>query len=204
VTALKYTLLAVAVVAFFWLFVFGPLYGNLAAQAGLLAGMLVLSTIRFSGRETLTLLKFCLPFVLTLLLFGFIFQWLALLGRRDWIIDTLIKCLIFPSSLVFLKIVLSFITYLDLLRLPLSMARRLDLITLKSAFQKGGATLKRMLWLLDTYPMLEGGSRLKTRRDKYVCLIVALYLYLYQEIETSQRVLLNRYHHLREENREKP
>lgn len=199
-TALKYTLLAAAIVVFFGLFVFGPLYGSMAVQAGVLAGVLIFSAIRFSRRETLLLLKFCLPFVLTLLLFGLIFQWLELLGRRDWIEDSLIKCLIFPSSLIFLKIVLSYITYLDLLRMPLSMPRRLDLITVKSAFQKGGATLKRLLWLLDTYPALKTGERFKSRRDKYICLIVALYLYLYQEIETSQRVLVNRYHHLKREN----
>ena len=198
-SALKYTLLAATIVAFFGLFVFGPLYDNLAVQTGLLAGLLLFSTLRFSARDTLSLLKFCLPFVLTLLLFGLIFQWLALLGRRDWIEDSLIKCLIFPSSLIFLKIVLSYITYLDLLRMPLSMPRRLDLITVKSAFQKGGGTLKRMLWLLDTYSALKTGGRFKSRRDKYICLIVALYLYLYQEIETSQRILTNRYHHLKKE-----
>jgi hypothetical protein len=31
---------------------------------------------------------------------------------------------------------------------------------------------------------------------KYACLIIALYLYLYQEIENSNRLLKNRYRHL--------
>ena len=41
---------------------------------------------------------------------------------------SLVKALVFPSSLIFLKLLLTFVTYLDILRLPLTMERRVDLI----------------------------------------------------------------------------
>jgi hypothetical protein len=181
---------------FFWLFVFGPFYTHLPAQAAALAGVLLWSYMRFGRRETISLLKFCLPFVAFLLVFGLIFHFTRLLGRQDWLEDTIVKCLVFPSSLTFLKIMLSYVTYLDILRLPLSMNRRIDMITVKSAFQKGSMALKRFSWYLNTYSGLKSRHRLRYAMTRYACLIIALYLYLYQEIENSNRLLKNRYRHL--------
>ena len=195
-TTLKLGALALMTGCFFWLFVFGPLYAHLPAQASALAAVLLWSHLRFGRRETLALLKFCLPFVAFLLAFGLIFHFTRLLGREDWLADTLVKCLIFPSSLTFLKIMLSYVTYLDILRLPLSMNRRIDMITVKSAFQKGSRALKRFSWYLNTYSGLRSQHRIRYAMTRYACLIIALYLYLYQEIENSNRLLKNRYRHL--------
>jgi hypothetical protein len=195
-TTLKLGTLALATGWFFWLFVFGPLYSHLVAQSLALTGVLLWSHLRFGLRETLSLLKFCLPFVAFLLVFGLIFHFTRLFGREDWLADTFVKCLVFPSSLTFLKIMLSYVTYLDILRLPLSMNRRIDMITVKSAFQKGSRALKRFSWYLNTYSGLRGRHRIRYAMTKYACLIIALYLYLYQEIENSNRLLKNRYRHL--------
>ncbi len=193
---LKLGALAFATGWFFWLFVFGPLYTNLYAQLAALAAVLLWSALRFGRRETISLLKFCLPFVASLLTFGLIFHFTRLLGRQDWLADTVVKCLVFPSSLTFLKIMLSYVTYLDILRLPLSMDRRIDMITVKSAFQKGSRALKRFSWYVNTYSGLRSRHRVRYAMTKYACLIIALYLYLYQEIENSNRLLKNRYRHL--------
>ena len=186
--------------SFFWLFVFGPFYGNIAIQIVVFFSVMGWNTLRFSLRETLALLKFCFPFVMTLFVFGIIFHFTRLLGRQDWLQDTVIKCLIFPSSLIFLKVILTYITYLDILNLPISMKKRIDLITMKSAFQKGEKILRRFSWYLNTYTGLKSGSKIKYTLKKYACLIIALYLYLYEEIENSNRLLKNRYRHFFEAN----
>jgi hypothetical protein len=197
---LKLSTILVIIMAFFWLFVFGPFYDNIATQLGVCVVVMGWNVLRFSLRDTISLLKFCLPFVLSLLVFGLIFHWMALFGRTDWLQDTFIKCLVFPSSLIFLKILLTYITYLDILNLPISMKKRIGLITMKSAFQKGEKILRRFSWYLNSYSDLQTGNRMKSELKKYACLIISLYLYLYEEIENSNRLLKNRYRHLYEVN----
>lgn len=186
------------VLIFFGLLVFGPFYGSLTAQVVALLVTLIWHTWRFSLPATWGLIKSTLPFVATLLIFGAIFQMTKLEGRTDWMSDTAIKCLIFPSSLAFLRTLLSYVTYLDLLSLPISMKGRFDLVTIKSAFQKGGQALSRFSWYLDSYPYLRGDGLLKHLGAKYASLIVSLYLYLYQETENAYLLLDNRYRHLQE------
>jgi hypothetical protein len=195
---LKLGILFIIIISFFWLFVFGPFYDSIAIQLAVFAIVMGWNVLRFSLRDTISLLKFCLPFVLSLLVFGLIFHFMQLFGRTDWLEDTLIKCFIFPSSLVFLKILLTYITYLDILNLPISMEKRIGLITMKSAFQKGEKILRRFSWYLNTYSDLRSGGRIKSALQKYACLIIALYLYLYEEIENSNRLLKNKYLHLYE------
>ena len=194
----KIGLIFITIIAFFWLFVFGPFYDSIVIQLVVFLVVMGWNVLRFSLRETISLLKFCFPFVLSLFVFGLIFHFMQLLGRTDWLEDTLIKCLIFPSSLVFLKILLTHITYLDILNLPISMKNRIGLITMKSSFQKGEKILRRFSWYLNTYSALHSGNRIKSELQKYACLIIALYLYLYEEIENSNRLLKNKYRHLYE------
>ena len=194
----KLGILFISIISFFWLFVFGPLYDHLAVQLVIFAGVITWNSLRFSLQETISLLKFCLPFVLSLFVFGVVFHLARLFGRQDWLHDSVIKCFIFPSSLIFLKILLTYITYLDILNLPISMRKRVALITTKSAFQKGEKILRRFSWYLDTYLILKSDGRIKSELKKYACLIIALYLYLYEEIENSNRLLKNRYQHLYE------
>jgi hypothetical protein len=188
----------ITILSFFWLFVFGPFYDDIVIQLAVFIVVMGWNVLRFSLQETISLLKFCFPFVLSLFVFGLIFHFMQLLGRTDWLQDTLIKCLVFPSSLIFLKILLTYITYLDILNLPISMKKRIGLITMKSAFQKGEKIMRRFSWYLNTYSDLRSDSRIKSELKKYACLIIALYLYLYEEIENSNRLLKNRYQHLYE------
>jgi hypothetical protein len=196
----KISLIFMAIISFFWLFVFGPFYDSIVIQLVVFIVVVGWNVLRFSFKEAISLLKFCFPFVLSLFVFGVIFHLMQLLGRTDWLEDTLVKCLIFPSSLVFLKILLTYITYLDILNLPISMKKRIGLITMKSAFQKGEKVLRRFSWYLNTYSDLQSGNRIKSGLQKYACLIIALYLYLYEEIENSNRLLKNKYLHLYEAN----
>jgi uncharacterized membrane protein len=191
----------IIIFSFFGLFVFGPFYDNIVIQLAVFIVVMGWNVLRFSLQETISLLKFCLPFVLSLFVFGLVFHFVQLLGRTDWLQDTLIKCLVFPSSLIFLKILLTYITYLDILNLPISMKKRIGLITMKSAFQKGEKIMRRFSWYLNTYSDLRSDSRIKFELKKYACLIIALYLYLYEEIENSNRLLKNRYQHLYEVNK---
>lgn len=192
----KFTGILLCILLFFGLFAFGPFYDRLDLQFALLLIVMIWSVWRFSWREAWTLLKFSLPFVGTLFFIGLLFHLTRFQGREDWLYDTLIKCFLFPSSVVFLKTILSYITYLDILKLPLSMSLRIDLMTMKSAFQKGGRALERFSWYLDTYPYLCARSPLRYRVQKYASLIIALYLYLYKETEHAHLLLQNRYHHL--------
>ena len=193
---IKIGIIFMVIIAFFWLFVFGPYYDSILVQLIVFLAVMGWNLLRFSIQETISLLKFCFPFVLSLMFFGLIFHFMQLLGRTDWLADTLIKCLIFPSSLIFLKIMLTYITYLDILNLPISMKKRIGLITMKSAFQKGEKILRRFSWYLNTYSELQSGNKIKSQLQKYACLIIALYLYLYEEIENSNRLLKNKYLHL--------
>ena len=190
----------IIILSFFWLFVFGPFYDDIVIQLAVFFVVMGWNVLRFSFQETISLLKFCFPFVLSLFVFGIIFHFMQLLGRTDWLQDTLIKCLVFPSSLIFLKILLTYISYLGILNLPISMKKRIGLITIKSAFQKGEKIMRRFSWYLNTYSDLRSDSRIKSELKKYACLIIALYLYLYEEIENSNRLLKNRYQHLYEVN----
>lgn len=196
----KLGVIFIIILSFFWLFVFGPFYDNIAIQLAVFIVVIGWNALRFSLQETISLLKFCFPFVLSLFVFGLIFHYIQLLGRTDWLQDTLIKCAVFPSSLIFLKILLTYITYLDILNLPISMKKRIGLITMKSAFQKGEKIMRRFSWYLNTYSDLQSDNRIKSELKKYACLIIALYLYLYEEIENSNRLLKNRYHHFYEVN----
>ena len=104
---LKLGTIFIIILSFFWLFVFGPFYDSIVIQVAVFMLVMGWNAVRFSFQETLSLLKFCFPFVLSLFVFGLIFHFIQLFGRTDWLQDTLIKCLVFPSSLVFLKILLT-------------------------------------------------------------------------------------------------
>jgi hypothetical protein len=191
---LGFILLLIA--AFFALFIFGPYYDNLEMQLALLALIIFWNSWRTSVKRTLDVLESTLPFLASLLAFGVLFQLFQLQGRTDWLYDTLIKGVIFPSSLLFLRVTLDYITYLDLLSLPIPMRRRFDLIAYKAAFQKGSHSLSRFNRYLDSYPYLQEKNRLRRWFLKYASLIVALYLYLYEETVNANLLLQNRYKHL--------
>ena len=116
--------------AYFRFFVFGAGYEQVDLQAGLLLAFLAVSVWRNGPRGTVQAMWFILPFVLSLILFGAIFQWVGLMGRTDWIHDSLMKALVFPNSFLAVKLGLEAITFRDIVHLPLGGGGRRNAIVL--------------------------------------------------------------------------
>ena len=110
--------------AYFLFFVFGEGYARFDLQGALLLAFLAVSVWRNGLRGTAQAMWFILPFVLSLVLFGAIFQWIGLMGRTDWIHDSLIKALVFPNSFLAVKLGLEAITFRDIVHLPLGAGGR--------------------------------------------------------------------------------
>jgi hypothetical protein len=193
----KITVLFSSIILFFWLFVFGPWYEAATLQAGLLCMLLIWNTRRFSRTDTLSAARFLGPFVFMLFLFGAIFQFFELMGRTDWIRDSLIKGLVFPNSFLFLKIILSYITYRDLILFPMPAALRTNMIIIKAAMAKGGYALRRFKQDIEDSPHFHEKKTIRNRLQMYGSLIIAAYMFLYYEIETNTLVLENKQRHLR-------
>jgi hypothetical protein len=193
----KITALFSSIILFFWLFVFGPWYEAATLQAVLLCVLLIWNTRKFSRTDTIAAIKFLGPFVSMLFLFGVIFQFFELMGRTDWIRDSLIKGLVFPNSFLFLKIILSYITYRDLILFPMPAALRTNMIIIKAAMAKGGYALRRFKQDIEDSPHFHGKKTIRIRLQMYGSLIIAAYMFLYYEIETITLVLENKQRHLR-------
>lgn len=194
---IKITGLLGSIILFFWLFVFGPWYEAAPLQGALLFVLLIWNTRKFSRSDTIAAAKFLGPFVFMLFMFGAIFQFFELMGRTDWIQDSLIKGLVFPNSFLFLKIVLSYITYRDLILFPMPPDLRTTLIIIKAAMAKGGHALRRFKQDIEDSPHFHGKKTIRVRLKMYASLIIAAYMFLYYEIETITLVLANKQRHLR-------
>lgn len=194
---IKLVAIAAAIVAFYAIFVFGDLFSNWLCQGLILLGFLIWNTVRFSPRNTLSSLAFVLPFCIFLVGFGLIFDLFALYGRSDWLRDSLHKSLVFPNTFYIIKILISYIDYADITRLPVRMKTRLLLVALKSSCEKGGEKLSRFKWYAEIDPLMQ------TRRsrwiplavERYSVLMLSLYLFLYQEIQLLTEVVQNRFDH---------
>jgi hypothetical protein len=182
---------------YFWLFVFGAGYARMDLQAALLILFLAGNTWRSGFRSSVQSLWFILPFVLSLLLFGAVFQWLGLMGRTDWIHDSLIKALVFPNSFLAVKLGLESITFRDIVRLPLSERGRRSAIVLKAVMEKCTPLLHRYRFFMDLTPHFHG--RRFSRFQRLCGVIVAAYISIYGQAENTQRLLEHRIHYLRKE-----
>jgi hypothetical protein len=183
--------------AFFGLFVFGPWYGRMDLQAAVLAVLLAAAAWRGGLRSAGRSLLFVLPFVLSLLAFGAAFQWAGLMGRTDWLHDSLLKALVFPSSFLIVKLGLESITFRDILRLPLRPAARRNAIVLKAVMEKCTPLLHRYRFFMELSPHFAG--RRSGRFLRLCGVIVAAYISIYQQTEKTQELLDHRTRHLRKE-----
>lgn len=175
---------------YFGLFVLGPWYADIRVQAALAGLLLGLHVLRHGLRATWTAMAFVLPFVLSLLAFGVLFQWLELLGRTDWIADSLIKSLVFPNSFLAVKLALNAITFRDIVTLPLPEGLGHSSIVLKAVLEKGTPLLHRHRFFMDLSPHFDG--RRWARVYRLAGLIVATYIGLYRETEKTQALLSHR------------
>ena len=103
---------------------------------------------------------------------------------------------LFVLAGIFSPALVRWLYFISLDRIGPSMSS--SIISIGPAFQKGEKIMRRFSWYLNTYSDLRSDSRIKSELKKYACLIIALYLYLYEEIENSNRLLKNRYQHLYE------
>jgi hypothetical protein len=183
--------------AYFVYFVFGAGYARFDLQVGLLLAFLAVSVWRNGLRGTVQAMWFILPFVLSLILFGAIFQWAELLGRTDWIHDSLIKALVFPNSFLAVKLGLEAITFRDIVRLPLGQGGRRNAIVLKAVMEKCTPLLHRYRFFMDLSPHFDG---LRWSRFKRLCaVIVAAYISIYDQAEKTQALFDHRTSFLRKE-----
>lgn len=188
--------------AFFGLFVFGPWYGRMELQAALLAALLAASASRGGLRAAWRALLFVLPFVLSLLAFGLAFQWAGLMGRTDWLHDSLLKALVFPNSFLAVKLGLESITFRDIVRLPLKQGLRRSAIVLKAVMEKCTPLLHRYRFFMDLTPHFgtAGGDRSLRRSFLRLCgAIVATYISIYQQTEKTQELFDHRTRYMRKE-----
>jgi len=74
--------LFIIIIAFFWLFVFGPFYDNIVIQLVVFIVVMGWNVLRFSLQDAISLLKFCFPFVLSFFVFGLIFHFMAAFGQN--------------------------------------------------------------------------------------------------------------------------
>ena len=183
--------------AFFGLFVFGPWYGRMELQAALLAILLIAAAWRDGLRSAGRSILFVLPFVLSLLAFGAAFQWAGLMGRTDWLRDSLLKALVFPNSFLIVKLGLESITFRDIMGLPLRPGARRNAIVLKAVMEKCTPLLHRYRFFMDLTPHFAG--RRSGRFLRLCGVIVAAYISIYQQTEKTLELFDHRTRHLRKE-----
>ncbi|KAF5060811.1 hypothetical protein DSECCO2_321790 [anaerobic digester metagenome] len=183
--------------AFFGVFVFGPWYGTMELQAALLAVLLAAAALRGGLRSAWRSILFVLPFVLSLLAFGLVFQWLGLMGRADWLHDSLLKALVFPNSFLIVKLGLESITFRDIMGLPLRPGARRNAIVLKAVMEKCTPLLHRYRFFMDLTPHFSG--RRSGRFLRLCGVIVAAYISIYQQTEKTLELFDHRTRHLRKE-----
>lgn len=194
---LKVLTIFVLLTAFFGLFVFGPWYGRMELQAALLAVLLAATAWRGGLRSAGRSLLFVLPFVLSLLAFGLAFQWAGLMGRTDWLHDSLLKALVFPNSFLIVKLGLESITFRDIMGLPLRPGARRYAIVLKAVMEKCTPLLHRYRFFMDLTPHFAG--RRSGRFLRLCGVIVAAYISIYQQTEKTLELFDHRTRHLRKE-----
>ncbi len=175
---------------YFGLFVFGPWYADVLVQAGLLGLLLALAAWTDGPRGAARTIGFVLPFVLSLLGFGALFQWLELLGRADWMRDSLLKALVFPNSFLAVKLTLHAVTFRDIIALPLPTGLKHGCVVLKAVMEKGAPLLGRHRFFMDLCPHFDGRRWGKLHRLGGV--IIATYISLYRETEKTQALLAHR------------
>ncbi len=191
----KITAILAGLSLYFGCFVFGPWYDDLPLQAALLA-ILLFAHLYLAGLDsTKRMLGFTLPFVLSLLVFGAFFQWMALLGRTDWLWDSLLKALVFPASVLVVKIGLGAITFGDILASPLPGGLRRAAIVLKAVMEKCTPLLHRYRFFMDISPHFNGrrGGRLL----RLCGVVIAAYLSIYEQTDKTRSLYDHRTHHLR-------
>lgn len=181
--------------AYFGLLVFGPYYDRLDIQLTLMAILFGANTLRNGWCGSWRTLGMVLPFVLSLLLFGLLFDWLGLMGRTDWTQDSLIKAVVFPNSFLTVKLALESITFRDILSLPGHGHGKRNVILIKAVMDKCIPLLHRYRYFMEISPHFDHKRGKKILR--LCAVIIALYISIYRQTENTQQLFDHRTHCLR-------
>ncbi|GAB1410430.1 hypothetical protein MASR1M90_15840 [Desulfovibrionales bacterium] len=179
-----------AIGLYFGFFVFGPGYGAMTAQGLLLALLLVGNTWRNGWASTYSACATFLPFVLFLLFFGLLFDWIALLGREDWLADSVHKAVVFPNSFLVMKLGLECVSFQDILAMPISPGARRTCILFRTVMEHCAPLVHRHRFFMDISPHFDHqrGAMLK----KLTATLVAAYVSIYRHAEKTQALLDHR------------
>ena len=194
---LKLFCLIVIIITFFALtgFVF---YDQLQLHLAILVIVLVLHSWRFSLRNSWQMILILLPFTVTIFLFGAFFQIIRLMGRSDWLYDSLIKVIYFPASFLFTKLIISLFTYQDVLDLPLKNDLKTDIIFLQVFIKKAFNIMPRLDFHIRMHPLMQTKKGLSKNFFILCTFPLSLYIFLIDEGSIVRQIYLNRLKHLEE------
>ncbi len=188
--------LLILILAYFAWFVFGPWYDHLSLQGIVFTTLVVSSLIRHGWSGTLRSLWIIFPFVLTLIFFGIIFDWFQLMGRSDWLNDSLVKAVVFPNSFLVTKLCLESISFRDLIALPVSQKTRRSMIILKAVMGKCTPLLFRFRFFMSLSPHFH--NQRWPQFWRLCAVVMALYISIYRQAEQTRDLYDHRQTFLRE------
>jgi hypothetical protein len=191
VKLLKLLLIFIIIVFFFYIFGF-VCYNSLLYQCLALLAVLIINSLKDSITATWRLLLLLLPFTVTLFIFGLLFQIIRLQGREDWLFDSLIKVVFFPSSFVFTKLTISLFTYRDILGLPIKKNQKREIIFMQTFFKKAFRIMPRLEFYARLHPGIQNSKGLKRNFLTFCAFPLSLYLYLMEEGQILRDYYQNR------------
>ncbi len=190
------------IVLYFWLFGFS----SFATSAYFhILGIVLVSIwfmIRYTFKEFVNAIVFLLPLVVVFGLFGVLFQVFEVGGRTDWLEDTLIKVLFLPASVLYIRVVLSYITFYDIAGLKFSDSIKRDLVIFRTIVVRGNGCMERLKWYIDNNQLHFGQSFFYNNIPKYSALILSTYISLYQKAEILYTIIENRTSYLNRSDKE--
>lgn len=195
VKLLKLVFLLLVIITYFYLLGFA-FYESFYWQGGALALVFILHLLKESGKSTWNLLLILMPFTVTLFIFGLFFQLIKLQGRSDWLQDSLIKVIFFPSSFIFTKLIISCFTYRDILSLPIKLKIKREIIFIQTFFRKAYRIFPRLNFYAKIHPGLQNCSGMKKKFIILCSFPLSLYLFLVEEGEILEELYLNRLRNL--------
>jgi hypothetical protein len=194
---LKLVLLVLVIAGFF--LVTGYVYYDLIYLHLIILGVIiVLHILRFDLASTGQMILVLLPFTVTIFIFGVIFQIINLMGRSDWLHDSLIKVLYFPASFLFTKLIISLFTYEDVLDLPLRSGLKSDIIFVQVFVKKAFRIMPRLEFHIRIHPLIQGKKGILRTFLIFCTFPLSLYIYLIDEGTILRQIYLSRLKHLEE------
>lgn len=185
-------ILLIAVLITFFIFTGYIYYQQIYLHLALFALILILNSIRYSFISSAKLLLILLPFTITLFIFGIFFQLIKLQGRSDWLYDSLIKIIYFPTSFMFTRYIISLFSYHDILQLPIKAELKSDIIFLQIFIKKAFSIMPRLEFHLKNHPLMQYRSSFFNKFLLLCAFPLSLYFFLIQEGYEIRKIYFNR------------